>query len=97
MTYISGIPSRKSPRARAYKKRDAKVFSREDDLVILRLLHMRFVDGLTAKKAGEKFGLTKNAVIGKQSRVLNDKTACYCKKPENKDGALATDWWENKP
>jgi len=69
---------------------------RKKDEEILMVLHLTDVEGWTCSKAGEIYGMTKNAVIGARNRIR--KTAdCFdgCKKSKNKDYNLKPLWWRN--
>lgn len=69
--------------------------SRDDDLCLLEMLHLRDVDRLTNKEVGSRFGISKGAVIGKLSRInkATDAIACRCQRKENRDGGMPPRWW----
>ncbi len=71
-------------------------FPRSDDLVILEALDMRYTQKLGSTEIGRRLGLTKNAVIGKISRINNEDSSCSCQRPENKDGGMPVAWWRDK-
>lgn len=69
--------------------------TREDDLAVLRILDLHENLGLTAKAVGQRFGLSKNAVLGKVHRtsVVAAGIDCKCTRPENRDGGMPPRWW----
>jgi len=69
-----------------------KCYERQRDEDVLMVLHLTDNEGVTCKEAGERHGMTKNAVIGLRNRIR--KTAyCYdgCKK--YLDYSLKPLWW----
>lgn len=69
--------------------------SREKDEELLWMLHLTDSGIMTCKVAGERFGLTKNAIIGLRDRIR--KTAWigdFCREPENIDGGMRQLWWK---
>ncbi|MBO29518.1 MAG: hypothetical protein CML61_12325 [Rhodobacteraceae bacterium] len=67
---------------------------RSSDERLLMMLDLREAEGLTAKEVGERFGVSKSAVLGAVSRVLKAEVPCACTKPENQDGAMGRRWWK---
>lgn len=69
--------------------------TRAMDEEILKMLDLRANDGLSAAKIGARFGLSKNAVVGKLHRVKTEEIHdCACVKPENRDGGMPRWWWK---
>ena len=69
--------------------------TRADDERILLILHLLEGEGMSASDVGERFGITRSAVLGYKHRALvdgydhDDQTT----KPENLDGAMGPMWW----
>ena len=53
-------------------------------------------EGVTCKEAGERHGMTKNAVIGLRNRIRKT-IYCYdgCQKNDNMDYSLKPLWWQD--
>ncbi len=70
-------------------------YERKKDEDTLMVLHLTENEGWSCKAAGEKYGMTKNAVIGIRHRIR--KTAyCYdgCRENGNIDYSLKPLWWQ---
>lgn len=66
------------------------------DQQLLEALDLRDNHGMTLEKIGQRFGRTKNSMVGALHR-LNVETAqheCFCEKSENKDGGMPNGWWK---
>lgn len=71
--------------------------TRADDEAALHLLDLRFNEGLTTPQIATRLGLSKNAVIGRLSRLKEGQVyECACRKRENKDGGMPRYWWKSK-
>ena len=61
------------------------------DREILQILHLKDVEGLTCRAIGERFGKSKNAIIGLLSRVNKETDASD---PDgNGNGTMPPGWW----
>lgn len=63
--------------------------TRHDDEVLLTMMHMRDVEGLTARQIGERIGRSKNSVIGALYRQRQDDTD-----NGHLNGTLKPRWWK---
>lgn len=76
-----------------------KIFSREDDRVVLELLDLRWRVGLRGGALREAMArITGDAwsngrLQGALSRYRVEPGACSCLKPENRDGGMPVRWW----
>jgi len=73
-----------------------KCYERQRDEDVLMVLHLTENEGVTCEKAGKRYGMTKNAVIGLRNRIRQTKY-CYdaCKKKGNRDYSLKPLWWHD--
>ena len=73
-----------------------KCYERQRDEDVLMVLHLTENEGVTCKEAGQRHGMTKNAVIGLRNRIRKT-IHCYdgCKKNDNMDYSLKPLWWQN--
>ena len=71
-----------------------KCRERARDEETLMVLHLTDNEGWSCKAAGEKYGMTKNAVIGIRNRIR--KTAyCYDACHQYVDNSLKPLWWKD--
>ena len=73
-----------------------KCYERQRDEDVLMVLHLTDNEGVTCKEAGERHGMTKNAVIGLRNRIRKT-ISCYdgCQKNDNMDYSLKPLWWQD--
>lgn len=70
--------------------------NREKDEETLMMLHLTESGILTCKAAGERFGVTRNSIIGMRDRVRKTSWCLdLCKQPENIDGGMSSLWWKS--
>ena len=64
------------------------------DRKVLEMLDMRD-NGKSGLEIAERYGMTRNAVIGTLHRTVDssDKYPCECVKAKNKDGGMPNKWW----
>ncbi|MBU3262086.1 hypothetical protein KPG71_18855 [Roseovarius sp. PS-C2] len=69
--------------------------TRQDDIRLLNILHMKDVEGMTCAAIGECMGGSKSSIIGAVNRVNKDadKHGCKCRKKANRDGGMKPKWW----
>ena len=62
---------------------------------ILSMLDLRDHEGLMAATIGQRFGMTKKAVIGLFDRIraADAQVADACVKKTNQDGGMKRKWW----
>lgn len=69
------------------------------DKEVLTVLDLIDEFGLTAAQVAERYGVTRNAIIGIRNRVLSDlreseaSPGPVAQKPENQDGGMVRGWW----
>jgi hypothetical protein len=65
------------------------------DAELLRVLHLNEVDGLSCVQIAQRFGVTRNAIVGITNRIRADmrKVPDRAVKPENRDGGMPARWW----
>ena len=73
-----------------------KCYERQRDEDVLMVLHLTDNEGVTCKEAGDRHGMTKNAVIGLRNRIRKT-IYCYdgCQKNDNMDYSLKPLWWQD--
>ena len=71
-----------------------KCYDRQRDENVLMVLHLTDNEGVTCKEAGERYGMTKNAVIGLRNRIRKTEY-CFdgCQKSDTMDYSLKPLWW----
>ncbi len=73
-----------------------KCYERKRDEDVLMVLQLTENEGVTCKEAGQRHGMTKNAVIGLRNRIKKT-IHCYdgCQKNDNMDYSLKPLWWQD--
>jgi hypothetical protein len=71
-----------------------KCRERVRDEETLMVLHLTDNEGWSCKAAGEKYGMTKNAVIGIRNRIRNT-AHCYDACQQYVDNSLKPLWWHD--
>ena len=74
-----------------------QIATREADELILKVMHLREVDGLINARIAERLGMSKGTVAGIVYRFENtDIGPCQCVKRCNQDGGMRPGWWRRR-
>ena len=64
------------------------------DAMILQALDMHERQGPAADLVGQRFGVSRSAVLGLIKRIRDADVPCGCVRPENRDGGMPARWWD---